>query len=113
MLTRRVEWFKQNRSILESDIIHGPRPGSAPVDWILHVNPQLETAGMLVVHNTRAQPLDSSLRVNLYYTGLTDNAVAIAEDGSRIPITIDPRGNASIPVAAPPRGTCYIMLRKS
>lgn len=112
MLTRRVEWFKQNRSILESDIIHGPRPGSAPVDWILHVNPQLETAGMLVVHNTRAQPLDSSLRVNLYYTGLTDNAVAIAEDGSRIPITIDPRGNASIPVAAPPRGTCYIMLRK-
>ncbi|MFZ4574763.1 MAG: hypothetical protein ACOYN0_10230, partial [Phycisphaerales bacterium] len=112
MLTRRVGWYKQNRAILESDIVHGPRPGAAPVDWILHVNPRLETAGMLVVHNTLGTADARAIHVNLYYTGLTGNAVAIAEDGTRSPISIDARGNSSIPITVPARGTAYVMLRQ-
>lgn len=41
---------------------------------MLHVNPKLKEKGMLVVFNPLNQPVTKTLRVNLYYTGLTDSA---------------------------------------
>ncbi len=39
-------------------------------DWILHVNPDLETPGMLVVHNPLDQAVEQTLQLDPYYTGL-------------------------------------------
>ena len=67
-----VDWYKQYRDILESDIVHGRRADGRQLDWILHVNPMLEIKGMLCVYNPLDQELTETLRPNLYYTGLTD-----------------------------------------
>lgn len=74
MLRRWVGWFKAHRDILESDLIHGRRADARDLDWMLHVNPKLKEKGLLVVFNPLNEPVSRTLRVNLYYTGLTDEA---------------------------------------
>ncbi|MHC4375484.1 MAG: alpha-galactosidase [Planctomycetota bacterium] len=73
-----VDWFKQYRDILESDVIHGRRADGRDLDWMLHVNPQLEHRGMLCVYNPLDRDVARTLRVDLYYTGLRDSALVQA-----------------------------------
>ena len=91
MLTRNVSWFKKYRDILESDVIHGRRADGRDLDWMLHVNSQLEHKGMLVVHNPLDRPITKTIRVNLYYTGLTDVAQIREKNTSPqiVPLTRD------------------------
>lgn len=74
MVKSKVDWFKAHRDILESDLIHGHRADARALDWMLHANPKLKEKGMLVVFNPLNEPVTRKLRVNLYYTGLTDTA---------------------------------------
>ena len=75
MVTKWVDWYKQYRDILESDMIHGRRADGRDIDWMLHVNPNLSHKGMLVVFNPLTTPIEKKIRVPLYYTGLTDQAI--------------------------------------
>jgi hypothetical protein len=75
MLMAQVAWFKKYRDILESDMVHGRRADGRDLDWMLHVNPQLEDKGMLVVYNPLETEVRKTIKVNLYYTGLTDVAI--------------------------------------
>ena len=65
-----VDWYKKYRPILDSDIIHGRRADGRDVDWILHVNPSQPIRGLLMVYNPLNEPVERTLKVNLYYTGL-------------------------------------------
>jgi len=75
MVAQEVAWFKRHRDILESDIIHGRRPDATNLDWSLHVNPQLETPGLLVVFNPTSKVLSEKLKVPMHYTGLNQKAI--------------------------------------
>ncbi len=83
MVKAQVDWFKAHRDILESDLIHGRRADARDLDWMLHVNPRLKTKGMLVVFNPLNEPRAQTLRVNLYYTGLTE-AARIREQAGKV-----------------------------
>jgi len=74
MVSKWVAWFKKYRAILESDLIHGRRADGRDLDWMLHVNPQLEHKGMLVVFNPLKERVQRTLRIPLYYTGLENEA---------------------------------------
>ncbi|MEE2941267.1 MAG: hypothetical protein VX460_12835, partial [Planctomycetota bacterium] len=65
-----VNWYKHHRHILESDVVHGRRADGRDVDWMLHVNPGLQTRGMLVAYNPLDQPAARTIRVPLGLTGL-------------------------------------------
>ena len=75
MVQRTIAWYKQNRDILNSDIIHLRRPDGRDWDGILHVNPALETKGFLLLYNPLKTPITRDIRVPLYYTGLEETAV--------------------------------------
>jgi hypothetical protein len=83
MVKAKVDWFKQHRDILESDVIHGRRADARDLDWMLHVNPKLKEKGMLVVFNPLETAVTRKLRVNLYYTGLKVTARLVDADGTR------------------------------
>ena len=51
LVKSNVAWFKKYRNILESDFVHGRRADGKELDWVLHVNPRLETQGMLCIYN--------------------------------------------------------------
>jgi hypothetical protein len=69
-----VDFYKRYRAILDSDIIHVRRPDGRQVDCILHVNPQLDIKGLAMVYNPLNTSVKDTLRLPLYYTGLTDTA---------------------------------------
>ncbi len=75
VVQRWVAWFKQYRDILESDLIHLRRADGRDLDYFLHVNPRLKRCGLLMVYNPLDQPVERTLRVPLYYTGLTTTAL--------------------------------------
>lgn len=81
LVKKWVDWYKNYRDILESDMVHGRRADGRDIDWMLHVNPKLTHKGMLVVFNPLKTPVQRNLQVNLYYTGLTENAMIRRQEG--------------------------------
>jgi len=110
LVKSKVAWFKAHREILESDLIHGRRADARDIDWMLHVNPLAKEKGMLVVFNPLDKPVTRNLKVNLYYTGLTDKASV--HDGNEklttLPIARD--YTIEIPVEVPANGMSWYVI---
>ncbi|MEP7376941.1 MAG: alpha-galactosidase [Chitinophagaceae bacterium] len=79
---RVINWYKKYRDILNSDIIHLRRADGRDWDGILHVNPKLKTKGLLMLYNPLKEKITRTIKVPLYYTGLTQK-VNIAEKGNK------------------------------
>ena len=111
MVKKWVDWYKTWRDILESDLIHGRRADGQQLDWMLHVNPKLDTKGMLVVFNPLEIPVAQTLTVNLYYTGLEDS-VSVQTDGEEAcTIPISRNYTTAIPVSVPAQGFRWYALQ--
>ena len=75
LVKAQVAWFKQYRDIITSDIVHVRRPNGQDIDAFMHVNPRLPLhRALLMAFNPTTEPLSTTLRVDLYYAGLTDKA---------------------------------------
>ncbi|WP_425397444.1 hypothetical protein [Aeoliella sp.] len=107
LVEQQVDWFKQHRDILESDIIHGRRADGRDLDWVLHVNPNLETPGMLCVYNPLNHVVTRELTPNLYYTGLADRVVARGADDQPIELSMDDRHRVTLEVTVPAGGMTW------
>jgi len=77
-----INWYKKYRDILNSDIIHLRRADGRDWDGILHVNPKLITKGLLMLYNPLKEKISRTIKVPLYYTGLT-REVKIGEKESK------------------------------
>ena len=71
MVAGMVSWFKSHRAVLEGDLVHLRRADGADLDYWLMVNPENEEKGALIVFNPTDRMVTRSIRVPLYYTGLT------------------------------------------
>ncbi|MEM8485060.1 MAG: alpha-galactosidase [Bacteroidota bacterium] len=111
MVMKWVNWYKQYRDILESDLIHGRRADGRDIDWMLHVNPFLEEKGMLVVFNPLKEEVSRTLRVPLYYTGLTDSAVVghAGTSPSVLPLARD--YSIELEVTVPAQGMSWYVIK--
>ncbi|MBK7405169.1 MAG: alpha-galactosidase [Phycisphaerales bacterium] len=107
-----VDWYLANRDILESDVIHGRRADGRDLDWMLHVNPALETKGMLVVFNPTPAEVTRALQVDLHYAGLTGAAVAEAQSGRLDALHLGVDGKTTISVTVPAEGMTWIRFRE-
>lgn len=103
VVKKSVDWFLNYRDILESDIIHSSsrRANGKDLDYFFHANPYLKTQGMLVVYNPTSQPIKETIRVNLYYTGLQDEARWKDSDNAGGALKIDNRHAVYIDVEIP------------
>jgi len=91
-------------------MIHGRRADGRDIDWMLHVNPTLEHKGMLVVFNPLKETARRTLKVNLYYTGLTDTATIRAQEGPPKPYQLDRRYRVKLPVEIPPQSRTWFVI---
>ncbi len=111
MVAENVAWFKKYRDILESDVVHGRRADGQDLDWVLHVNPRLAEKGMLVVFNPGQQTVRKTLDVNLYYTGITDEATVAASDATPVKLRLGRDYRVRVPVEVPPGGMAWYTIR--
>ncbi|MFH1919272.1 MAG: hypothetical protein ABIP48_05200 [Planctomycetota bacterium] len=110
LVKKWVDWFKEHRDILESDVVHGRRADGRDLDWMLHVNPTLEHKGMLVVFNPLNEPVKKTIRVNLYYTGLTDKAEIRDRAGAVSTHQFNRDFSVEIPVEIGPEGFTWFVM---
>lgn len=111
LVKQKVEWFKKYREILESDVVHGRRPDGRNLDWMLHVNPELDNCGMLVVYNPTGKPVSERLKVNVYYTGLRNTASVMGADGKSIQVSVQRDFTIELNVVVPANGMSWYLLK--
>ncbi len=110
LVKRWVEWFKTYRHILESDIIHGRRADGRDIDWMLHVNPDLKNRGMLVVFNPLGHEVKKTLKVPLYYTGLTEEVKVSERGGPQKTLNLSRDYVVDLVVVVPARDMTWYVL---
>ncbi len=115
MVRRSVTWYGHLRDILESDIVHSSsrRADGRDLDWILHANPRLPTKGLLMVFNPSSRNQERTLRIGLYYTGLTDAAevapMGVWDEAERYPL--DREHRIELPVRISGNGIRFWLIR--
>ncbi|MCW5551967.1 MAG: alpha-galactosidase [Verrucomicrobiae bacterium] len=105
-----VTWFKQHRSILESDIIHCRRADGRDIDYLLHVNPRLKTRALAMIHNPLNVAVEREVVLPLYYTGLTNAALVREQDGAGRLHELDRMHRIYIPVKIAPHGRTWLTV---
>ncbi len=110
MVKAKIDWYKKYRDILESDVIHGRRADGRDLDWMLHINPKLKQKGMLLVYNPTDAPISKKIRVNLYYTGLTDKAVVREKDESATNVSLKRDYTVELPVTVEANGMNWFVI---
>ena len=105
-----MDFYKEYRDILDSDIIHVRRPDGRGIDCILHVNPQLKQKGLAMVYNPLDRAVKRKLKLPLYYTGLTRTASIRQQQGKSSKYELDREYNVEIPVNIAPRSVSWFVI---
>jgi hypothetical protein len=105
-----VDFYKEYRDILDSDIIHIRRPDGRDLDCILHVNPQLKRKGLAIVYNPLDHTVNKQLKLPLYYTGLAETASIRRQQGRSSNYKLDRGYNVKISISIPPKGVTWFVI---
>lgn len=106
-----VSFYKKYRQILDSDIIHLRRADGRDWDGILHVNAGSREKGLLMLYNPLHETVTRSLKVPVYYTGLSDHVRMEDEDGRVKTYPVNREYDIQVTVAIPANGYRYYILR--
>ena len=93
-----VSFYKKHRAILDGDIIHVRRADGRDIDAILHVNPENEEKGLLMIYNPLNHTVNKTIQINIYYTGLKNSALISENDGRFRKYSITRDYTVTIPV---------------
>ena len=105
-----VDFYKRYRAILDSDVIHLRRADGQDIDGLLHVNPQLDQKGLAVFYNPTDRTLSKTLKLPLYYTGLTETARIREQEGSPTTYTLDRAYNVYVPLMMAPHSVTWFVI---
>jgi hypothetical protein len=110
LVRRWVTWYKQHRDILESDIIHGRRADGRDIDYLVHVNPRLQTRAFAMIHNPLTETVRRQVVLPLYYSGLAHAARIRIEDGNFKQYALDGASRAVVDVEIPAAGRAWLVV---
>ncbi|WP_431126312.1 NPCBM/NEW2 domain-containing protein [Flagellimonas flava] len=105
-----IDWYKNYREILNSDIIHLRRPSGKDWDGFMHVNPKLKEKGLLMVFNPTDKDMTRKIDLPSYYTGLTDTAKVREKEGSFKTYQLTRGYKINIEVSIPANGYTWLVI---
>lgn len=105
-----VDFYKAHREILESDLIHLWRPDGNNIDVVLHVNPRLREKALAMVFNPADRPVSRTVKLPLYYSGLSATAYIREHDGAPKAYRLDREYAVSVPVQIPAHGLTWLVI---
>ena len=105
-----VDFFKKYRTILESDIIHVRRPDGRSIDCMLHANSQLNPCGLAMLYNPTQREQEITLKLPLYYTGLSETVNIRENEGEPKQYKIDRNYNVEIPIRMEAKSVSYLVI---
>ncbi|WP_293899852.1 alpha-galactosidase [Sphingobacterium sp. UBA5670] len=97
-----IQWYKKYRTILNSDLIHLRRADGRDWDGFLHVN-ATETGfkGLGMLFNPLKTAITRTIKLPLYYTGLTGRAKIDFDDKSTKEVSLDRESKATLSITIP------------
>lgn len=110
LVAKWVQWFKQHREILESDIVHVRRADGRDLDAWLHVNPRADERGLAMVFNPLPVERTRHLLFPLYYAGLRQRCTLRTRDGTTRTLDLDEQARAGIDVTLPAGGFTWLVF---
>ena len=93
-------------------LIHLRRADGRDWDGWLHVNPALKERGLAVLYNPLHEDIQRRIRLPLYYTGLTSEAVLRAEDGALRRVALARDHDITTRVKVPARGRTWLTIEE-
>jgi hypothetical protein len=106
-----VQWFKQHRAILESDVIHIKRADGRNVDAVVHVNPNLPTKAMLVAYNPSEEPVTTTIAVPLYSSGVRGSCRYSVRGAKERSGKLDRKDQVQISITIEPKKMTWVSFR--
>ena len=111
LVIRKITHYKKYREILNADIIHLRRPDGRDWDGILHVDPQLEIKGYVMLYNPTANEIARSISLPLYYTGLEESANITIGEREAADYSISRDYTVLVDVTIPANGSVPILIK--
>ena len=105
-----ITWYKKYREILNSDIIHLRRADGRSWDGLIHVNPLLKQKGFLMLYNPTNEILKTTVKVPLYYAGLTQKAIIKEQDKNPISLALNRNYEIELKVTIPANGYNWYVI---
>jgi len=105
-----VDFYKKYREILESDIIHVRRPDGCSIDCMFHANAQTDPCGLAMLYNPTRTVQQMTLKLPLYYTGLSETAKIREKEGEPKQYKIDKNYNVEIPIQMEAKSVSYLVI---
>ena len=105
-----VDFYKRYRPILDSDLIHVRRPDGRSIDCVLHVNAQISPCGLAMLYNPTRTVQQITLRLPLYYTGLSEIAKIREGEGEPKRYKIDRNYIVEIPIKMEAKSFSYLVI---
>lgn len=96
--------------MLDSDIVHIRRPDGRDYDGLLHVNPEGKEKGLIMLYNPLEVPVAKTIKVNLYYTGLSENAVLTNQDGDKLQMSLNRDYSINLPIHIPAKSQQWFVI---
>lgn len=81
VVAETIAWYKKYRLILNSGMVQLRRADGRDWDGFLHVNPSLPQKGLLMLYNPTKEKIIRTIKIPLYYTGLTQTATITDSNG--------------------------------
>ena len=81
MVAAVIAWYKKYRAIMNADIIQLRRADGRDWDGWMHVDPLLPQKALFMLFNPTDTAITRTIRLPLYYTGKTSNAIIKNEQG--------------------------------
>ena len=105
-----VDFYKRYRPILDSDLIHVRRPDGRSIDCVLHVNAQISPCGLAMLYNPTRTAQQITLKLPLYYTGLSEIAKIREKEGEPKQYEIDRNYSVEIPIEMEAKSVSYLVI---
>lgn len=112
MVTEVIRWYKKYRNILNSDIIHLRRPDARDWDGLMHVNPNLKEKGFAMFYNPTDTVMVRTIKLPLYYSGLTQKARVREQEGKPVTYRLDRNYAIELKVTIPANGYTWYVIEQ-
>ncbi len=112
VVIKTISWYKKYRDILNSDIIHLRRADGRDWDGILHVNPSLKQKGFALFYNPTNEKITRTIKLPLYYTGLTSKASITEKEGKAKSYTLTRNYEAELTISIEANGYTWFVIEE-
>jgi hypothetical protein len=110
MVVKWLNWAKEYRDILTSEIIHISRPTGRDLDCIMHVSPFIKHKGIAIVFNPTDRDIEKQIEIPLYYTGLNKKANVTDENKRTKSYKLNENRELMLPVKVKAQGIAWFVI---